>query len=202
MNERPSRSVCLGLRARTARAIAIVVSGTAQSPCAIARAEITLGNPDSPALFGPYHGVMHLPWNEAVVAVQGAERAIETVATHSLEAYLRDLRKQDIEVTRVAVVGAPERKLETMGSPHISAHAAEGVLFRRVWQVAAAAIGVPSVAFAEKGFEAHAALRLELTVGALRDHLTEFGRAMGHPWRSDEKAAAMAAWLTLGTGSA
>ncbi|HTD28654.1 MAG TPA: hypothetical protein VK660_04635 [Xanthomonadaceae bacterium] len=201
MNQQHCPTACLGLRARTARAIAIVVSGTTQSPQVVTRTQISLATADSPALFGPYHEVLQLPWGEAVVAVQAAQRAIEVLATRSLKRLLLDLRTQDIEVACIAVVGAPERNLQTIGSPHIRAHAAEGVLFRHVWEVAADTIGTPWTAFPEKGFEALASQRLGIPVETVRERLTEFGRTAGRPWRSDEKAAAMAAWLAIASRS-
>jgi hypothetical protein len=192
----------VGLRAKTARAIAIVISGSAQCPHAVTRAEITLATAATPTLFGPYHEVMDLSWDEAVVAVQHSQRAIEEIAILRLKELIRDLRRQNVDVAGIAVVGAPERKLQAIGSPHIRAHAAEGVLFRHVWEAAADAIGMPCDAFPEKDFEALAALRLHLPLEAVRERLGEIGRALGRPWRSDEKAASMAAWLALaGHGS-
>ena len=147
MTSRLSQIACLGLRAKTARAIAVVVSGTGDSPQAVTRAEITLTAPDTPELFQPYHQVMALPWDQAVVAVRSSERAIEAAATRSLKSFLLDLQARGLKITCVAIVGAPERKLASIGSPHIRAHAAEGVLFRHVWQVAAQALGMTSQAF-------------------------------------------------------
>jgi hypothetical protein len=198
MTARRTQIACLGLRAKTARAIAVVISGPRESPKAVTRAEITLTSPETPALFQPYHQVMNLSWDQAVVAVRPSERAIEAAATRSLKSVLLDMRAQGLEITCVAIVGAPERKLESIGSPHIRAHAAEGVLFRHVWQVAAEALGVPSQAFSEKDFEVFAATRLGLPLDALRSQLVKFGNAVGRPWRADEKAAATAAWLALG----
>jgi hypothetical protein len=202
MKERRSEIACIGLRAKTARAIVVVVAGTERSLRAVRRAEITLSSPGTPALFQPYHAVMDLPWDQAVVGVRDAERAIAAAATRSLEALLIDLRAQGLDVKRVAIVGAPDRKLAAIGSPHIRAHAAEGVLFRQVWQVAAQNVGLPSSAFSEKGIESFAATRLHMNVDTLRARLADFGKAIGRPWRADEKAAAMAAWMGLGTVSA
>src|SRR5207247_7284 len=95
------------------------------------------------------------------------------------------------------IVGAPERNLAAIGSPHIRAHAAEGVLFRRVLQAGAAANALYWSAFPERDFESFAAMSLGLAVAAARLRLAEFGQALGRPWRADEKAAAMAAWLAL-----
>jgi hypothetical protein len=197
MNARRSQIACLGLRAKTSRAIAVVVSGTGESPQAVTRAEIALSTRDTPTLFQPFHPFMSLPWDQAILAVQSSERAIEAAATHSLKSFLLELRARGLEIKCVAIVGAPERKLESIGSPHIRAHAAEGVLFRHVWQVAAEALGVPPHAFSEKGFEPFASTRLGLPLDALRSRLVEFGLAVGRPWRADEKAAAIAAWIAL-----
>jgi hypothetical protein len=203
MNDRRSHIACIGLRAKTARAIVVVVSGSESSPHASSRTEITLSTPSTPALFQPYHQVIDLPWEKSLVAVRKAERSLEAVATRTLKSLLHDLRAHGLEVSSVAVVGAPERNLAAIGSPHIRAHAAEGVLFRQVWHVAAQAIGLPSIAFSEKGIETLAATRLHLSVVALQAQLVQFGHAAGRPWRVDEKAAAMAAWMALATtGSA
>jgi hypothetical protein len=199
MNSRHSQIACIGLRAKTARAIVVVVAGTAKSPRAVTRAEVCLSALERPAIFQPYHEVMSLPWDEAILAVRDAERSIEAAATRSLKALLLDLGNNGLEIGSVAIVGAPERNLKAIGSPHIRAHAAEGVLFRRVWQVAADTVGMPSEAFPEKGFETFAATRLHLNTDAVRAQLAEFGNAVGRPWRTDEKAAAMAAWLALDT---
>jgi hypothetical protein len=161
--------------------------------------ELTLKAADTPALFQPYHEFMSLPWDQAVVAASDAERLIEGLATRSLESALLKLRAQRLDVRCVAVVGAPDRKLAAIGSPHIRAHAAEGVLFRHVWQVAAEALQVPCVAYSEKGFEASAAAGLRLPIDALRAQLGQFGQSLGRPWRADEKSAATAAWLGLST---
>jgi hypothetical protein len=199
MKERRSEIACIGLRTKTARAIVVVVAGAEPSLHAVRRAEITLSTPGTPALFQPYHGVMDLPWDQAVVGVRDAERSIAAAATRGLEDLLIELRAGGLDVASVAIVGAPDRKLAGIGSPHIRAHAAEGVLFRQVWQVAAQAVGLPSMAFPEKGIESFTTTRLCMNVGAVRARLAEFGKAVGRPWRADEKAAAMAAWMGLRT---
>jgi hypothetical protein len=201
MNERRSEIACIGLRAKTGRAIVVVVAGSEASVRAVRRDEIILGTHATPALFQPYHAVMSLHWDDAVVAAKKSEQAIADAATRGLESLLIDLRTQGLDPVCVAVVGAPERKLASIGNSHIRAHAAEGVLFRQVWQLAARAVGVPSMTFAEKGIESFAATRLGVDLETLRARLADFGQAVGRPWRANEKAAAMAAWMGLTTSS-
>jgi hypothetical protein len=205
MSEQQAHIACLGLRAKTGRAIAVVVSGIKQARCGVSRMELSLSAANTPALFQPYHEVMNLPWEQAILAVRDAERSIVANAKRTLESVVHNLRTERLNLTCIAVVGAPERNLAAIGSPHIRAHAAEGVLFRHVWQVAAEAIDVPCFAFSEKGFESFAAARLRLPIDSLRARLAELGASLGRPWRADEKSAAAAAWLALamheGSGS-
>ena len=190
-------TACLGLRAKTARAIAVVLAGTTASPRAVIRTEITLASPANPALFQPYHELMDLPWERTVVAVQNAERAIEAAATKGLKLLIAELRSRSIDVSCIGIVGAPERNLAAIGSPHIRAHAAEGVLFRHVLQVGAEANDLPSAIHSERGIEASAAAGLGISLDEMRARLAEIGRVLGSPWRAVEKAAAMAAWIGL-----
>lgn len=197
MSQPSVTTACIGLRAKTARAIAVVLTGTAALPRAVVRTEIALASPGNPALFQPYHEVMDLPWERAMVATQNAERAIEAAATKGLKLLIDELRSRGIAVSCIGIVGAPERNLAAIGSPHIRAHAAEGVLFRHVLQVAAEANDLPSAIHSERGIEASSAASLGVSLDGMRARLAEIGRVLGSPWRADEKAAAMAAWIGL-----
>src|SRR5262245_27986975 len=162
----------LGLRAKTGRAIAVVLSRKGEF---LARREISLVDPEMAATRQPYHVVMELPWKDAQVAVRPSTRAIERVATAAVRALAREF-----DVREVGIVGAPERQLEKIGNEHIRAHAAEGVLFRHVLEVAAEKNKLRHRAFAEKSL-------------SIDPRTQELGRAAGSPWRADEKMAATAA---------
>ena len=174
-------SAVLGLRAKTGRAIAVVLAGTRQKPQFVARREISLVDPAIEATAQPYHAVMEMPWPEATVAVRPAIAAIENVATAAVRALAREF-----DLQAVGVVGAPDRNLARIGNVHIRAHAAEGVLFRRVLEVAAEQNALRHCAFTET--------ELPRDLTAL---LADLGRDAGKPWRSDEKMAATAALLLL-----
>jgi hypothetical protein len=161
------------------------------------RAELTLTVPAAPATSQPYHEVMDLPWEQAQVAVRKTATLIERAASKSLRRLVQEVQSEGFNVSGVGIVGAGNRNLEKIGSTHIRAHAAEGVLFRKVLETAAELNGLASRAFDERGIEQSAASELGLEVEKLRGQLAEMGRAAGPPWRADEKAAAMAAWLAL-----
>jgi len=168
----------LGLRAKTGRAIAVVLSRKGEL---VARREISLVDPAIHGTGQPYHVVMEMPWADAKVAVRELVVAIERVATKAVRVLAREF-----DVRAVGIVGAPERQLEKIGNQHIRAHAAEGVLFRHVLEVAAKANRLRHRAFTEKSLPADFASRLR-----------DLGRAAGSPWRADEKMAATAALLMM-----
>jgi hypothetical protein len=190
------------LRAKTGRAILVALAGSARTPEALTKSEMVLATSENPVLFQPYHDVMDLPWDRAVAAVRATERRIAEIAAGALKEQLAHLRAAGVTISAVGIVGAPERELATIASPHIRAHAAEGVLFRRVLETAAVANGLRSVRFPERDLESLAAARLGLPAWAVKDALSRFGERLGRPWRADEKTAAIAAWLALAGATA
>ena len=190
-------AVSIGLRAKTARAIAVVLAGPVDSPRVVRRVELALSDPAIPATSQPYHEVMDLPWERATVAVRKSAKKIETIASKAVAGLIGDAQAEGYAVRGIGIVGAGNRNLGKIGSTHIRAHAAEGVLFREVLEVAAAANKVRSRTFDQRSLDETAALELQLPIEKLKARLAEMGRAAGSPWRADEKAAATAAWLAL-----
>ena len=170
----------LGLRSKTGRAIAVVIG---KGPSFVARREIELFDPHLPATAEPYHQFMEMEWSRALIAVQPLVEAIERVAAANVAVLI-----SEFDIRRIAIVGAPERKLEKIGNYHIRAHAAEGVLFRHVLEVAAERNHIRSQTFNER------ALDMKPFTKALKS----LGTAAGPPWRMDEKAAAAAAMMVMG----
>jgi hypothetical protein len=119
------------------------------------------------------------------------------VAATALSQLVRNLRAEGLKVLMVGIAGSADRALDRIGNPHIRAHAAEGVLFRQVLESAAKANRLHQRTFAEKGIEELAALELGITVAKLKQGLSGLGRSAGPPWRSEQRIASIAAWLTL-----
>ena len=190
-------TVSIGLRSKTARAIAVVLGGPLDKPRVMKRLELSLADPRVPATVQPYHEVMDLPWDRAKVDVRKTAAKIEAVASQALAHLVREMQKEGLLVCGVGVVGAGERNLEKIGSTHIRAHAAEGVLFRQVLEFAAAASGLPCRTFDERTLDETAARELERPLARLKAQLADLGKSAGPPWRADEKAAATAAWLAF-----
>jgi hypothetical protein len=195
MNQSPNL-VAIGLRAKTGRAIAVVLGGSPDAPIVLAKTEIKLVDPKMPQTAQPYHVVMELPWEESQRKVQKFARAIERVAKKAVADLLKQQRSSG-RVCGVGIVGAPDRDLARIGNFHIRAHAAEGVLFRKVLNLAADANGLKWRIFSDKEFERATAAELGAKASRVRRTISELGRTVPAPWRADEKQAALAAWLML-----
>ena len=135
---------------------------------------------------------MDLPWQRSQVAVRKTAKLIEAVATKALSQLIREVQSSELVVSAAGIVGAPERRLEKIGSAHIRAHAAEGVLFRQVLEAAAEKNGLVKRTLDERKLNEIAATELGFSAATLEGRLTDLGRAVGRPWRADEKAAAAA----------
>lgn len=189
--------VTIGLRAKTARAIAVVLGGRLDAPQVLKRVELKLADPAFPETSQPYHEVLDLPWEKAQAAVRKIASRIEKLASKEIARLVREAQAEGAIVCGVGIVGAGDRNLEKIGSTHIRAHAAEGVLFRQVLEVGAAANALPNRRFDERTLDDAAVSELKLPIAKIKAHVAEMGRAAGSPWRADEKAAATAAWLAL-----
>lgn len=189
--------VTIGLRSKTGRAIAVVVAADGGSLRVFRKFEIKLTDPKIPATAQPYHAVMDLTWLESQQAVRPSVRAIEAVARKALAKVIKELQAEGQIVRGAGVIGSPDRDLARIGNYHIRAHAAEGILFRRVLELAAEANGLAVRAFSDQALAKAAAAELATSPAELKQKLSDLGRALDPPWRTDEKQAALAAWLML-----
>ena len=189
--------VAIGLRAKTARAIVVILGGPPSSPTVLLKGEISLVDPKVPGTAQPYHRVMDLTWEQSERKVQRYVTCLERVATRALSDLLQKMRASNRQVAGISILGAPDRDLKRISNPHIRAHAAEGVLFRRVLAVGAEANGLKSKTFSDRDFDDAAALELGAKYALVKRSLVGLKTSVAPPWRNDEKQAAMAAWLML-----
>jgi hypothetical protein len=190
-------SVAIGLRAKTARAIVVVLGGSAESPIVLLKEEIRLVDSKVPGTAQPYHEVMDLRWEESQRKVQKFARAIESIATKELARLIKQMTKDGTTIVGAGIVGAKDRDLARIGNNHIRAHAAEGVLFRSVLEFAAEKNGLPRRAFSDRDFATITKAELGQKYASVAQRIDDLRRSVSPPWRTDEKQAALAAWLVL-----
>src|SRR5262249_62410194 len=119
------------------------------------------------------------------------------VAVEKMGGLLAELQERGHGVQAIAVVGSPDRDLEKIGNRHMRAHAGEGILFRRVLEIAASQHQIKCSSFSDRAFEAFASSRLNRTPQDIKQTLATIGKSAGRPWRVDERKAATADWVGL-----
>lgn len=183
--------IAVGFRVKSGFAIAVALMGPVSAPSAVSRRVIEMSDPDVPETRQPYHdGFFRTEENAREIARR--VRIVERCAKHSVAALLKDTR-----VARAGLIVGSVIDPDKVGNPHIRAHAHEGRLFRTVLEEALRSRGVDCQVIVEKQLAAKTASVLRRPPREIAHTLDRFGKALGSPWRADEKAAATAAWLSL-----
>ena len=93
--------------------------------------------------------------------------------------------------------GRPLPALAEILASHALIHAAEGEMFRDAVREASRRCGLALTGVRERELADSAARTLRQPAGDLTARVAGWGRALGPPWRQDEKLAALVAWLAL-----
>jgi hypothetical protein len=195
----------LGLRIKSGYAIAVVLAGSRETPSIVARHIVELSDPDLAETRQPYHDGFGKEQDD-VREIARRVKIIRRRATRAIAALVRDACREEPDESRGGRRGNATRAGLVVGSvidpqqvanPHIRAHANEGRLFRTVVEDALRSHGVSCKILVEKHLATTAAAALHHDERTIKQTLAGFGKAVGGPWRADEKAAAIAAWLAL-----
>jgi hypothetical protein len=208
--------IALGLCVKSGAAIAVALSGTRAAPVFVLRQEVLLCDPEVAASRQPYHDGFGTAQDDAKViarltgiikrcaARSCAEllAAIETEPVGGAGARRAGVRQSatasaddSAEPIRACLVVGSIIDPEKIANPHIRAHAHEGRLFRTVLLDAFRAHRVEPIVIVGRKL-APAASRELGPPSRLRRTLARLG-AGRHPWRTEEKSAALAAWMLL-----
>ena len=196
----------IGLRVKSGHAVAVILQGSVESPTPVARQVVELCDPAVAETRQPYHsGFGQAEADPKTIARR--VKIIERAASASVSGLAAKLGVDRLEhgrtgssrrvECRAALVTGSVIDPESVGNPHIRAHAYEGRLFRTVLEQALVAHGIRASVIVEKQLAEMARRRLARSDRAIKQRLSELGTAFGSPWRSDEKAAATAAWMAL-----
>ena len=185
----------IGFTVKSGWAAAVLLIGSKASPHLADSCRIDLSDPAIPESRQPYHagfGTARSSGAELKRLVSSVRRfgrrsvmsAVETYATgHAL--------------TGAGLVVGSLNDPGRIANQHIRIHALEGQLFREVVEQALAAGGLPCSVWRERDLYGAAAKVLRETEPQIRSTVTALGREIDGPWRAEQKAAAVAAWLVL-----
>ena len=189
--------VAIGFRVKSGRAIAVVLAGPPGSPQVLARREIKLCDPAVPDSIQPYHAALEMPGAKADKAIERLVKIVRRATSASVGDMIKEWRGAGHKICGAGLVVGSLIDPATIKNDHIRAHALEGQLFRVSVEEALQSNRLTSVAIPERDVYSRAAATLAKSEDELKRVVSELGRAVGGPWRADEKTAALVAWMAL-----
>ena len=199
MNVRAGGSrAALGFTVKSGWAATVLLIGSPASPRLADSCRIDLSDPAIPESRQPYHagfGTARSSGAELKRLVTSVRRFGRRSVMSVVETYATGHAFTGAGLV-VGSLNDPGR----IANQHIRIHALEGELFREVVEQALAAGGLPCSVWRERDLYGAAAKVLRDTEPQIRSMVTALGREIEGPWRAEQKAAAVAAWLVLAAG--
>jgi hypothetical protein len=187
----------LGFRVKSGFATAVLVSGTSESIEVIDCRTVELSDPEIPDTKQPYHVLEDRPSPTAEKEVEQLVKRVFKVGKDSVTKLIRDYHKADHKIDKACLVVGSVTDPDTILNSHIRAHALEGKLFRDALEEALKSNGISTRTVVEKNCYSGAADILNRSESQLKRAVTELKNSKTPRWRSDEKAACLAAWLAI-----
>lgn len=190
----------IGFRVKSGKAAAVLLAGSAAEPRVIDHRLVHLSDPSVPASGQPYHAAFGVARTDPTT-LQHLIAGVRRYARESIAKRVEECRAAGYQLSGAGVVIGSEVDPDSIANPHIRAHAAEGRLFRTVVEDALQGCGVTCTTFVERELFTHAAATLGRSEVSLKWDLAQMRRTLKPPWRQEQKAATIAAWVVLMRGN-
>lgn len=197
MKSRKGRDrAAMGFTVKSGWAAVVLLGEPPGSPRVLATCRLDLSDPTIPEARQPYHdgfGTARRSGPELSCLVA----AVQRFGRQAVTGLVRQYRADGHDLVGVGVAVGSLTDPDTIANVHIRIHALEGQLFRNVVEDAAARAGLASSTWRGRDLYGRAVEILKRTEPQLRSVLSAVPRPVPRPWRAEQKAAALAAWLVL-----
>jgi hypothetical protein len=191
----PEPTAAIGVRAHSGWAAYVVLGGKIEQPELRGRGIMALCDSTIDGSKQPFHHAEPMAFSAAKSFIDRCRSSSETLASRAFE----DIIATNGGLRGCCILTASGRTLPALRdilASHALIHAAEGEFYRDVVAFAAQRRRIRSERVRERDL-ALAAERLPGTERTRRELVEKFGKAVGPPWRQDEKLATLAAWFAL-----
>jgi hypothetical protein len=186
----------LGLTVRSGWAAGVLLVGPPAAPVVRDSRRIDLSDPAIPEARQPYHarfGTARTSGPELTRLVGSVRR----FGRQSVVQAIREWTNGGCRVSGAGVIVGSVLDPARIANAHIRIHAQEGMLFREVAEAAVTASGLPCSVWRERDLYSLAANILRQPEESIRRAVAQLGAGIMAPWRVEQKAAAVGAWLVL-----
>ena len=194
-----SQTAALGFRVKSGWAAVVLLTGTARSPQVSDIGRIELCDPRRPETRQPYHAAMGKLETDST-KVNQRKHVVRNFSQESLAKLLNGYQQKGFRIKRAALVVGSQIDPDTIGNPHIRAHALEGRLFCSVVEQTLQNHGILTEVLLEREAYPTVGARFKHSSDDLKRAIQGFGRsapASVAPWRAEQKLAALAALFVL-----
>jgi len=193
---RSSRRAAVGFTVKSGWASAVLLAGPATSPRALDSRRLDLSDPAVPESRQPYHAGPGAARSSSP-ALSRLVASVERFGRRSVAGLIRDYRAAGHDLRGAGIVVGSLLDPERIANDHIRIHALEGRLFRSLVENAAARSRLSCLICRERDLYPRASAILKRPERELRVLVAALGGPVARPWRAEQKAAALAAWLVL-----
>ncbi len=190
----------LGFAPHSGWAVAVGVVEAQGGFRALVRERVAMTEADVPESRQPYHAVEGLPVGDAAKRLAAWAARAEEMATGAVREMVERLDRNGCRIVGVGVLESAGRKGKSLAdvlASHALIHTADGDHFRAALAGAAVRCGLAVVRVPARELASRVEAATGLQSKALAVLLGQAGREMGPPWTSDQKSAALLAWLVL-----
>ncbi|HEY3812484.1 MAG TPA: hypothetical protein VGL66_04605 [Caulobacteraceae bacterium] len=198
--------VALGFRAGRGGSVLVGVAVDRPQPRVVLSAFLATAAEGDRLAFEPYQVAYEMPRAEgggptaqAAAAVAEGRRRQAALASTALTGLLEGLKNDGFRPAVAALLinraGWMTDDLEHSLSAPAHPPVAEGLAVRVALRAAFAGAGLDVVEMDEKSLRESATLKLPFSPGRIDVQLSALGATAGRPWRKEQKAACLAAWV-------
>lgn len=188
----------IGFTVKSGWAAAVLIEQSAVSIRVCDTARIELSDPADPDGRQPYHHGFGAA-REAGAELNRLLRSVRRFGRRSVTTAIERYCTASSRLAGAGVVVGSTIDPAQIANDHIRIHALEGRLFRTIVEEAAQAAGLRCFTWRERDLFGLAAGAFGRSEDRLRQQIAQRPPEAVGPWRAEQKAAALAAWLVLAT---
>lgn len=192
----PGSPAAIGFAVKSGWTAVVLLAGSPESPRVVDSRRIELSDPALPESRQPYHAGFGTA-RASGAALKRLVGSVRRFGRRSVTAAIRSYAASGHALAGAGVVVGSLIEPGRIANDHIRIHALEGQLFRGVVHEAALKSALPCSIWRERDLYATAADTLGQPESRLRTTVAALARGVAGPWRAEQKAAALAAWLVL-----
>lgn len=190
----------IGIRVHSGWGALVVVSGVLGAEEIVDRRRIAIADPKMAGAIQPYHFAERLELNRAEQHVAKCGAASQALALAALREVAQHVEGRGYRIAASCVLlslGRPLPELNKILASHAMIHTAEGEFFREAFRQGLKQSGIPVTGIRERELQAQAECKFGKTAAKLQKRIAGMGRSLGPPWTTDQKSAALGAFVVL-----